>query len=188
MTNYEAMFILHNRDLGESEETPATPEELVTALVEKVGGSVHSTMLWANRKLAYPIKGNQTGTYVLAYISGEPGMTPLLNREVHLSDRCLRMMTLTIRDIPDEMPAPLAEPATRGGRTDDPVPGFEDGTKKKAWELLDYKNVYVLRRMVSAQGKLFSRQRSGLHAKSQRRLRREVHRARNLALLPFVAR
>jgi ribosomal protein S18 len=42
--------------------------------------------------------------------------------------------------------------------------------------------------MISAQGKLFSRVRSNLEAKSQRKLRRAVHRARNMALLPFVGR
>ena len=188
MNHYEGMFILHNRDLGDSEETPPTPEELVKALVEKCGGEVHQTMPWANRKLAYPIRGNQTGTYVLAYISGEPAMGPELNREVHLSDRCLRHMLLAIKEVPAELPPPLAEPATRGSRTEEPTPLDEGGRRKKPWDLLDYKNVYILRRMVSAQGKLFSRQRSGLHAKSQRRLRREVMRARNLALLPFVAR
>ena len=65
----------------------------------------------------------------------------------------------------------------------------EEGEKeKKVHESLDYKNVYVLRRMVTSQGKLFSRVRSNLHAKHQRELRQAVLRARLLALLPFVAR
>ncbi len=46
----------------------------------------------------------------------------------------------------------------------------------------------VLRRLVTSQGKLFSRVRSNLHAKHQRELRQAVLRARVLALLPFVAR
>ena len=58
----------------------------------------------------------------------------------------------------------------------------------KVFESLDYKNVYVLRRLVTSQGKLFSRVRSNLHAKHQRQLRSAVLRARLLALQPFVAR
>ena len=42
--------------------------------------------------------------------------------------------------------------------------------------------------MVTAQGKMFGRVRSGLSAMEQRRLRRAVLRARTLALLPYVAR
>jgi small subunit ribosomal protein S18 len=60
--------------------------------------------------------------------------------------------------------------------------------EKKVWEQLDYKNVYVLRRLITSQGKVFSRVRSNLHAKHQRQLRTAVLRARMVALLPFVAR
>ena len=70
----------------------------------------------------------------------------------------------------------------------DPGPREEGEKEKKVHESLDYKNVYVLRRMVTSQGKLFSRVRSNLHAKHQRELRQAVLRARLLALLPFVAR
>jgi small subunit ribosomal protein S18 len=194
--HYEAMFVLHNRELPE-EET-ATHEDIVRALIDKVGGTTAHTMLWANRKLAYPISGNQTGSYVLAYMSGPPEICSLLNREVGLSERCLRYMAFSIQEIPAEadLPGPLAEPSVRPTRPGDeetaaPKTGEKTPGKpreKKVYELLDYKNVYVLRRLVTSQGKLFSRVRSNLHAKHQRKLRSAVLRARLLALLPFVAR
>jgi ribosomal protein S6/ribosomal protein S18 len=195
MKNYEGMFILHNRDhRGEDETEPDTPEVVIQKLIEKVGGTVGPSMVWANRKLAYPIKGNQTGTYIICYFSGESGTIDELNREVKLSDRVLRAMAIAIEALPkeDEMPEPLAEPASRSGRRfegDTSAELGKDGEEtRKIWELLDYKNPFVLRRMVSAQGKLFSRVRSNLEAKSQRRLRTAVFRARNMALLPFVGR
>ena len=50
---------------------------------------------------------------------------------------------------------------------------------------VDYKDVELLRRLCTAQGKLFSRKRSGNCAKHQRFVKRAVKRARIMALLPF---
>jgi len=225
------MFILHNRDLPEGEN--ASPEDVVVGLIQKCGGEVAHKLVWANRKLAYPIAGNQTGTYVLTYFTGNADTCALLNREVALSDRCVRHLAIALDKLPtpEEVPGPLAEPVARmarrvgegegedgaagpggpGGRPErgergdrgergergergaaDAEPAMavaEPGEKeKKVHESLDYKNVYVLRRLVTSQGKLFSRVRSNLHAKHQRQLRQAVLRARLLALLPFVAR
>jgi small subunit ribosomal protein S18 len=54
-------------------------------------------------------------------------------------------------------------------------------------EEIDYKDVPTLQRLTSAQGKLFSRKRSGLSAPAQRRVALAVKRARHLALLPYVS-
>ncbi|HTE05485.1 MAG TPA: 30S ribosomal protein S6 [Planctomycetota bacterium] len=204
MKSYEGMFVLHNRELPEGEN--ATPEQVATALVEKAGGTVAHALLWTNRKLAYPIAGNQTGTYVLVYFTGPSETCAKLNREVSLSDRCLRHLSIVIEKLPtaEELPGPLAEPVARPARSRaedgmdglEGVPGMGDmgerlpgeEKEKKLHESLDYKNVYVLRRLVTSQGKLFSRVRSNLHARHQRELRQCVLRARVLALLPFVAR
>lgn len=56
----------------------------------------------------------------------------------------------------------------------------------KADELYDYKNVPMLQRLCTQQGKLFSRKRAGNTAWAQRKLKLEVKRARFLALLPYV--
>ena len=53
-------------------------------------------------------------------------------------------------------------------------------------EDIDYKDVATLQRLVSAQGKLFSRKRTGLDAECQRRVALALKRARFMALLPYV--
>ena len=209
MKHYEGMFVLHNRELPEGET--ATHEDVVRTLIQRAGGEVAHLVLWANRKLAYSIQGNQTGTYVLIYFSGPSEMCQLLNREVALSDRCLRHLAIQLDDLPtpEQVPGPLTEPSARPMRRAEGEPGMEEvpvieepsaaaaageepvvtGEKeKKVHEQLDYKNVYVLRRLITSQGKIFSRVRSNLHAKHQRQLRVAVLRARMVALLPFVAR
>ena len=50
----------------------------------------------------------------------------------------------------------------------------------------DYKDVRVLQRFVNETGSILARDRTGLSAKQQRQLSREVKRARHLALLPFT--
>ena len=51
---------------------------------------------------------------------------------------------------------------------------------------IDYKEIESLSKLLTAQGKMFSRKRSGNCAKCQRRVKTAIKRARYIALLPFV--
>ncbi|MFP4055903.1 MAG: 30S ribosomal protein S18 [Candidatus Brocadiia bacterium] len=51
---------------------------------------------------------------------------------------------------------------------------------------IDYKDIHILQKLTTSQGKLFSRKRSGNCAKCQRMARRAIKRARFLALMPYV--
>ena len=51
-----------------------------------------------------------------------------------------------------------------------------------------YKEIEVLAKYLSPKGRLISRMRTGVCQKHQRRVTREVQRARVLAMLPFVQR
>ena len=68
---------------------------------------------------------------------------------------------------------------------------FQDRTKcrfcRDKTAHIDYKDVGTLQKLVTSQGKLFSRKRSGNCAKCQRKVARAVKRARFMALMPFVA-
>ncbi len=50
---------------------------------------------------------------------------------------------------------------------------------------INYKDIEILQKLVTAQGKLFSRKRSGNCARHQKMAKLAVKRARILALLPF---
>ena len=52
---------------------------------------------------------------------------------------------------------------------------------------VDYKDTETLRRMVSGNGKMLSRRRTGANAMEQRMVARAVKRARFMGLLPYVA-
>ena len=53
---------------------------------------------------------------------------------------------------------------------------------------IDYKDGATLQKMVSQQGKLYGRKRTGTRSHFQRKLKRAVKQARFIALLPYVGR
>lgn len=54
-------------------------------------------------------------------------------------------------------------------------------------ESLDYKNLDLLKRFVTDRGRIIPRRISGVSAKYQRLLTREIKRARAIAMLPYSA-
>jgi len=53
---------------------------------------------------------------------------------------------------------------------------------------IDYKNLNLLARFINVKGRITSRRINGNCAKHQRKLAREIKRARFLSLLPYVAK
>jgi small subunit ribosomal protein S18 len=53
-------------------------------------------------------------------------------------------------------------------------------------EYIDYKDTESLRKMISGNGKILSRKRTGANAMEQRMLARAVKRSRYIGLLPYV--
>ncbi len=51
---------------------------------------------------------------------------------------------------------------------------------------IDYKDTETLRKMISGNGKILSRKRTGATAMEQRMLARAIKRARYMGLLPYV--
>lgn len=58
----------------------------------------------------------------------------------------------------------------------------------KTTDIIDYKDVELLSKFLTEQGKILPRRVTGLTTKQQTRLTKEVKKARILALLPFVNR
>ena len=56
----------------------------------------------------------------------------------------------------------------------------------RSGEIIDYKNINLLRRFISEQGKILSRRMNRLSSKQQRLMTIAIKRARVLALLPFL--
>ena len=59
-------------------------------------------------------------------------------------------------------------------------------TSKSGTIYIDYKDTESLRKMISGNGKILSRKRTGANAMEQRMIARAVKRARYLSLVPYV--
>lgn len=55
-------------------------------------------------------------------------------------------------------------------------------------QVLDYKDIDVLRKFINDQGKILSRKSTKLNAKKQKKLAKAIKRARIISLLPFLNR
>ncbi|MDR0521840.1 MAG: 30S ribosomal protein S18 [Planctomycetaceae bacterium] len=70
------------------------------------------------------------------------------------------------------------------GKKKDPL--MVDGQRPRPM-FVDYKDVELLRKLTSRQGKILSRRKSGCSAISQHAVAMAIKRARFMALLPYVA-
>lgn len=73
-----------------------------------------------------------------------------------------------------------------GARTKRKDPIFVDGKRPRPM-YVDYKDLELLSKLTSRQGKLIGRRKSGCTAVSQHAVSLAVKRARFMALLPYVA-
>ena len=87
MKNYE-MVLIFSATLEEG----AVTEELatITAIIEKSKGIITKTDIWGVKRLAYPIKHQENGFYVILYFSSDTTVLPELDRLNKINDKILR--------------------------------------------------------------------------------------------------
>ena len=68
----------------------------LSEMIEKCGGEVLASRLWAEQKLAYPINGQRKGAYWLTYIKLDSNRVAELNRAAQLNGDIMRNMLVTV--------------------------------------------------------------------------------------------
>jgi len=115
----EEVRVLHLYDVLMIIDPRLTDEEvaqLTTRLAESctgLGGEVVSTENWGKRRLAYEIRKQREGAYVLLQIKAEPSTVREYERQLKLNESVLRFMTTRVVEgrrkarvpAPDEAPA-----------------------------------------------------------------------------------
>ena len=86
MNNYESIIII-NSNLEEA--VIKSSIEKVTDLIAK-NGKVESTEEWGKKKLAYPIKKQNEGYYVLINFSSNPDFIDELERVYNITDEIIK--------------------------------------------------------------------------------------------------
>ena len=87
MREYEVLFIVR-ADLDDDKVQDAVKR--VNTLIERSGGTIERTNLWGKRKLAYEVKHQKEGSYVLQDFQLDPDRVPELEAGLKITEEVLR--------------------------------------------------------------------------------------------------
>ena len=88
INTYESMFLLGSAFAADLDNA----QKLVRGIVEKHEGKVIVIKKWDERKLAYEIRGEKRGLYIVFFFKAPPEGVAGIVRDVELSDQMLRVM------------------------------------------------------------------------------------------------
>jgi small subunit ribosomal protein S6 len=130
MPLYEAVLIARN-DVTQ-QQVEAIADE-IGADLETDGGAVRKREYWGLRSLAYRIKKNRKGHYMLLGLDAPPAFITEMERKLGLNEDVLRYMTLRVEAI-EEAPSPIlsrkSEDRERSFRGPKPPGRFDSGRRR----------------------------------------------------------
>jgi small subunit ribosomal protein S6 len=130
MPLYECVFIARNDVTQQQVDGIA---DHVTQLMEADGGSVKKREYWGLRSLAYRIKKNRKGHYMLLGLDAKPASIVEMERQLRLNEDVLRFMTIRVPAI-EEAPSAIltrkSDDRERGFRGPKPAGRFESGRRR----------------------------------------------------------
>jgi len=103
---YECMCLLDNREVRKGWQPL---KDSVSGLFTKHGAQILSARRWDERRLAYPIDGQQRATYLLAYLKADTQSITGIRRDLQFSDLVLRSLVLSCEEVPQSAYEPEAE-------------------------------------------------------------------------------
>jgi small subunit ribosomal protein S6 len=124
---YEGLFLLGTASTVDVEGSVKQIGDLVT----KHGGEILLLKKWDERKLAFEVKKNKRGLYVLCFFKAEGGAVDKITRDVNLTDNILRVLItdathLTLDEMKAQEPQQPVKEAPRP-RFDEQVPAEATG-------------------------------------------------------------
>src|SRR3954449_7450139 len=105
MPLYECVFIARNDITQQQVDTIA--DQITTVLTEQ-GGEVKKREYWGLRGLAYRIKKNRKGHYMLLGIDASPAAMQEVEPQLARNEDALRLRTLRVEAIAEPPPAILS--------------------------------------------------------------------------------
>ncbi|MBN9508333.1 MAG: 30S ribosomal protein S6 [Alphaproteobacteria bacterium] len=135
MPLYECVFIARN-DVTQ-QQCEAIAEGIATQLDAdngvEAGASVKKREYWGLRSLAYRIKKNRKGHYMLLGLDTQPGPLNEMERQLRLNEDVLRFLTLRV-DAIDEAPSAIlsrkSDDRERSFRGPKPAGRFDSGRRR----------------------------------------------------------
>ncbi len=105
MRFYETVFIARQDVTSNQVEALA---QHYTSIIKDHGGEVSKTEFCGLRTLAYPIKKNKKGHYILLNIAVEPMAIKEMERQMNLNEDVLRYLTISVEQL-DNAPSSLMQ-------------------------------------------------------------------------------
>ena len=133
MRLYESVIIAR-QDVSTAQVEAMTDE--FTAIIEKTGGSIHKKEYWGLRSLAYRIKKNRKGHYVMLNLETDSKTLDEYERIMSLNEDILRFMTISIDEV-DAEPSVMMQVKTERGskdRRDDRRSDKDDRPQAKSFD------------------------------------------------------
>ena len=130
MPLYECVLIARNDVTQQQVETIA---DTIATQLEGESGAVKKREYWGLRSLAYRIKKNRKGHYMLLGLDAKPASINEMERQLGLNEDVLRFMTIRVDEITDEPSAILSRKSDdreRSFRGPKPAGRFESGRKR----------------------------------------------------------
>lgn len=110
MREYE-VTVVYDLALGESEGRDA-PVQRLTTMVENLGGEVTAVDHWGRRRLAYPIRHEIDGDYLIARVRLDPAKVRPLEHALRIDEQVYRFLVVRAEELPPlSVKAPAAPPA-----------------------------------------------------------------------------
>lgn len=131
---YECMVLVDNQEVRKGW---ANCKQGIVDLFTKHEAEILSARRWEERRLAYPIKGQQRATYLLVYFKGKNNAPAAIRRELDFQEAVLRHMILACEAVPadafepevefDETKAGEEPVRDQGESSSAPKPGADGG-------------------------------------------------------------
>jgi small subunit ribosomal protein S6 len=130
MPLYECVLIARNDVTQQQVDTIA---DGITEQLEGDGGAVKKREYWGLRSLAYRIKKNRKGHYMLLGLDAQPAFVTEMERQLRLNEDVLRFMTvrvLAIEEAPSAILSRRSDDRDRTFRGPKPAGRFESGRRR----------------------------------------------------------
>jgi small subunit ribosomal protein S6 len=113
MPLYEHTFV------ARQDISPQQAEDLArefSAIIENMGGRIARAEYWGLRNLAYRVKNNRKGHYVLLNIDAPSDAVKEMERNIRLNDDVIRNMTVRVEEIEDGSSAVMRSRSSNDAR------------------------------------------------------------------------
>ncbi|HUC18430.1 MAG TPA: 30S ribosomal protein S6 [Acetobacteraceae bacterium] len=130
MPLYECVLIARNDATQQQVDALA---DQITADMEAAGGGVRKREYWGLRNLAYRIKKNRKGHYLLLGLEAPPPAITEMERQLRINEDVLRFLTLrvpTIEEAPSAILSRRSDDRERSFRGPKPAGRFDSGRRR----------------------------------------------------------